>query len=53
MVAPIGAGGKVERIYPTSSGKASTPTIPGTFRVPDASSIFRWVRYGTRVDTYR
>ena len=97
VVALIGAGGKVERIYPTSSGAPSTPTILGSFRiykkdrgtnalgmvhaayfaggyalhgyrsvptynashgclrlpVPDALSIFRWVRYGTRVDTYR
>ena len=28
----IGAGGKVERIYPTSSGKPSTPTVLGSFR---------------------
>jgi len=97
VVALVGAGGKVERIYPTSSGAPSTPTILGSFRiykkdfgtnalgmvhatyfvggyalhgfrsvptynashgclrlpVPDALSIFRWVRYGTRVDTYR
>ena len=97
VVALIGAGGRVERIYPTSSGAPSTPTILGSFRiyrkdpgtnalgmvhaayfvggyalhgfrsvptynashgclrlpVPDALSIFRWVRYGTRVDTYR
>ncbi len=97
VVALIGAGGKVERIYPTSSGAPSTPTILGSFRiykkdrgtnalgmvhaayfaggyalhgyrsvptynashgclrlpVPDALSIFRWVRYGTPVDTYR
>ncbi len=97
VVALIGAGGKVERIYPTSAGKASTPTVRGSFRiyrkdfgtnalgmvnaayftggyaihgfasvptynashgclrvpVPDSLSIFRWVRYGTRVDTYR
>jgi len=97
VVALISAGGKVERIYPTSSGAPSTPTIRGSFRiyrkdpgtnalgmvhaayfvggyalhgyrsvptynashgclrlpVPDALSIFRWVRYGTRVDTYR
>jgi len=26
-------GGKVRRIYPTSSGKASTPTVLGSFRV--------------------
>ncbi len=97
VVALIGAGGKVERIYPTSSGAPSTPTILGSFRiykkdfgtnalgmvhaayfaggyalhgyrsvptynashgclrlpVPDALSVFRWVRHGTRVDTYR
>ena len=33
VIALIGAGGKVERIYPTSSGKPSTPTVLGTFRV--------------------
>lgn len=33
VVALIGKGGKVEAIYPTSSGKGSTPTIRGTFRV--------------------
>jgi len=97
VVALIGAGGSVERIYPTSSGAPPTPTILGSFRiyrkdfgtnalgmvhsayfirgyalhgfasvptynashgclrlpVPDALSVFRWVRYGTRVDTYR
>lgn len=97
VVALIGANGKVERIYPTSTGKPSTPTILGSFRVyrkdfgtnaigmvhsayfirgyaihgyksvptynasagclrvpvPDALSIYRWVRQGTRVDTYR
>ncbi len=97
VVALIGAGGRVERIYPTSSGAPSTPTILGSFAVyrkdfgtnqlgmvhaayfaggyaihgyhsvptynashgclrvpvPDALGIFRWVRYGTRVDTYR
>lgn len=97
VVALIGAGGKVERIYPTSSGKDSTPTILGSFKiyrkdygtnqlgmvdasyfirgyaihgyssvptynashgclrvpVPDARTISNWVRYGTRVDTYR
>ena len=26
-------GGKVVRIYPTSSGKASTPTVLGSYRV--------------------
>ncbi|HEY5144535.1 MAG TPA: L,D-transpeptidase family protein [Solirubrobacteraceae bacterium] len=29
----IGAGGHVERIYPLSSGKPSTPTVLGSFRV--------------------
>ncbi len=97
VVALIGAGGRVERIYPTSSGAPGTPTILGSFRiyrkdygtnalgmvdaayfirgyaihgynsvptynashgclrvpVPDARSISNWVRYGTRVDTYR
>lgn len=33
LVALIGPGGNVERIYPTSTGKASTPTIRGSFRV--------------------
>jgi lipoprotein-anchoring transpeptidase ErfK/SrfK len=32
-LALIDAGGKVERIYPTSSGKPSTPTILGSFHV--------------------
>ncbi len=32
-LALIGAGGNVERIYPLSSGKPSTPTVLGTFRV--------------------
>ncbi len=32
-LALIGAGGKVERIYPMSSGKPSTPTIRGTYRI--------------------
>ena len=97
VVALIGAGGKVERILPTSGGAPSTPTILGSFRIyrkdfgtnslgmvhsayfirgyalhgfksvptygashgclrvpiPDALSLFRWVRYGTPVDTYR
>lgn len=88
--------GRVLRIYHVSTGKASTPTIRGTYRVyrkdwgtnakgmvhssyfirgyavhgyadvppypashgcvrvpvPSAASIFRWIRYGTRVDTY-
>jgi len=90
-------GSKVERIYPMSSGKPSTPTVIGNFRVymrefgtnghgmvdssyfirgyaihgyadvpvynashgclripvPDAASVYNWVRLGTRVDTYR
>jgi hypothetical protein len=33
VIALIGAGGRVERIYPTSSGKPSTPTVLGQFRV--------------------
>ena len=33
VLALIGSGGKVERIYPTSSGKPSTPTVLGSFRV--------------------
>lgn len=33
VMALIGAGGKVERIYHVSSGKPSTPTILGSFRV--------------------
>ncbi len=97
VLALIGEGGKVERIYPTSTGAPATPTILGSFRVyrkdfgtnslgmvhssyfirgyaihgyhsvpafnashgclrvpvPDALSIWRWVRHGTRVDTYR
>lgn len=97
VVALIGAGGKVERIYPTSSGARSTPTVTGSFRVyrkqpgtnrlgmvhsvyfirgyalhgyrsvptypashgclrlpvPDARSVYDWMRMGTRVDVYR
>ncbi|MBJ7473376.1 MAG: L,D-transpeptidase [Solirubrobacteraceae bacterium] len=96
VLALIGEGGKVERIYPTSTGAPATPTIKGSFKVyrkdlgtnakgmvhssyfirgyaihgyksvptynashgclrvpvPDAMSIFRWVRYGTIVDVY-
>ena len=92
----VGRGGRVERIYPISSGTSVTPTITGRFkvyrkdfgtnaigmihssyfqggyalhgyvsvpvypashgclRVPpaDAYSVFRWIRYGTRVDVY-
>ena len=97
VVALIGAGGKVERIYPTSSGARSTPTVTGSFRtyrkdpgtnslgmvhsvyfiggyalhgfrsvpkypashgclrlpIPDARSVYDWMRIGTRVDVYR
>jgi peptidoglycan hydrolase-like protein with peptidoglycan-binding domain len=96
VLALIGAGGKVERIYPMSSGTGGTPTIIGSYRVyrkdpgtnalgmvassyfirgyaihgyasvptygashgcmrvpiPDAYSIFNWIRMGTIVDTY-
>jgi len=89
-------GKRVERIYSVSSGKASTPTVLGRFRVytktpgtnslgmvdssyfiggyaihgyisvptfpashgcvrvpiPNASSIYNWLRIGDRVDTY-
>jgi lipoprotein-anchoring transpeptidase ErfK/SrfK len=89
-------GGKVQRIYPMSSGKPSTPTILGSFHVyskspgynakgmyfsnyfirgfavhgyaevpvfaashgclrvpiPDAISIYRWLRIGNIVDVY-
>ncbi|MDX6655509.1 MAG: hypothetical protein QOH62_302 [Solirubrobacteraceae bacterium] len=89
-------GKQVERIYPTSSGKPSTPTILGHFRfyskvpgynakgmyfstffirgyaihgyhdvpvynashgclrvpIPDAYSIYQWVRIGDRIDVY-
>jgi hypothetical protein len=33
VLALIGADGKVEALYPMSSGKPSTPTTPGTFTV--------------------
>ncbi len=33
VIALINPGGKVYRIYPTSSGKASTPTVTGHYRV--------------------
>jgi hypothetical protein len=90
-------GGRVERIYGVSSGKPSTPTVLGRFRVysktpgtnshgmvdtsyfiggyaihgyasvptfpashgcvrvpiPNALSIYRWLRIGDRVDVYR
>lgn len=89
-------GGRVQRIYPVSSGAPSTPTVLGSFRVysktlgtnakgmvhsayffrgyathgfaavpvypashgclrvpiPDALSLFRWIRIGTPVDVY-
>ena len=89
-------GRRVERIYPMSSGKPSTPTVIGSFHVymkdfgtnshgmvdsnyfirgyaihgyqdvpvynashgclripiPDAASVYDWVRVGTIVDTY-
>ena len=89
-------GSRVERIYPASSGKPSTPTIQGSFRVyskspgfnakgmyysdyfirgfaihgyaevpvfaashgclripiPDAISVFRWIKVGDIVDVY-
>lgn len=32
-LALIGAGGRVERIYPTSSGTAATPTVLGRYRI--------------------
>src|SRR4051794_36078258 len=90
-------GSRVERIYPISSGKPSTPTVLGSYRVysktpgtnakgmvftsyfhggygihgyaevptfaashgclrtpvPDAVSIFNWIKYGDYVDVYR
>lgn len=90
------AGGRVQRIYPVSSGAASTPTVVGSFKVysktpgrnslgmvhsayfirgyathgyasvptypashgclrvpiPDALSLFNWIRIGTPVDVY-
>jgi lipoprotein-anchoring transpeptidase ErfK/SrfK len=33
VLALIGSGGKVERIYPMSSGTGGTPTILGSYRV--------------------
>lgn len=33
VMALVGAGGKVERVYPISSGKPSTPTVLGTYRI--------------------
>lgn len=96
VLALIGTGGQVERLYMMSSGKPSTPTVLGNFRVysktpgtndhgmvysnyfirgyaihgyfdvptyaashgclrvpiPDAISIYNWVRIGTPVDVY-
>ncbi|HVF78942.1 MAG TPA: L,D-transpeptidase family protein [Solirubrobacteraceae bacterium] len=90
------SGGRVQRIYPVSSGAPSTPTVQGSFKVysktpgtnakgmvhsayfirgyathgfspvpvypashgclrvpiPDALSLFRWIRIGTPVDVY-
>jgi hypothetical protein len=92
----VSSGGRVERIYPISSGKPSTPTVTGSFRVysktpgtnakgmvdssyfirgyathgypsvpvfaashgclrvpiPDARSLFNWIRIGTPIDVY-
>jgi hypothetical protein len=97
VIAFIGASGRVERIYHTSSGKPSTPTVTGSFKVylrtpgtnhkgmvdsayfiggyathgypsvpvfpashgcfrlpiPDARSVFNWMKIGTPVDVYR
>jgi peptidoglycan hydrolase-like protein with peptidoglycan-binding domain len=96
QVIALARGGKVERIYPMSSGKPSTPTVIGSFRVytkspgfnakgmyfsnyfirgyaihgyaevpvfaashgclrvpiPDAISIYSWLRVGNIVDVY-
>jgi hypothetical protein len=96
QVIALARGGKVERIYPISSGKPSTPTVIGSFRVytkspgynakgmyfsnyfirgyaihgyasvpifaashgclrvpiPDAISIYNWLRVGNVVDVY-
>jgi peptidoglycan hydrolase-like protein with peptidoglycan-binding domain len=96
QVIALARGGKVERIYPMSSGKPSTPTVSGSFRVytkspgfnakgmyfsnyfirgyaihgyaevpvfaashgclrvpiPDAISIYNWLRIGNIVDVY-
>ncbi|HEV3034050.1 MAG TPA: L,D-transpeptidase family protein [Solirubrobacteraceae bacterium] len=96
VLAEIEPGGRVRRIYTTSSGKPSTPTVIGRFQVyektpgensegmvdsnyfirgyaihgyaevptyaashgclrvpiPDAPSIYEWVRDGTPVDVY-
>jgi peptidoglycan hydrolase-like protein with peptidoglycan-binding domain len=96
VLALIGAGGRLERVYTTSSGKPSTPTVRGSFRfymktpgsnakgmyyssyfirgyavhgyaevppypashgclrvpIPDAVSIYDWIRVGDRIDVY-
>jgi hypothetical protein len=96
VMALIGRGGKVERIYHVSSGSAVTPTVLGRFKVyrkdfgtnslgmvhssyfiggyaihgyasvptfpashgclrvpvPNAASIYNWLRFGDRVDVY-
>ena len=96
VLALIGANGRVQALYPMSSGKPSTPTTPGDFHVtwqqpgvnnvgmvdssyfnggdaihgypevppynashgclrvpiPDALTIYDWVRLGTPVDVY-
>jgi peptidoglycan hydrolase-like protein with peptidoglycan-binding domain len=96
QVIALAQGGKVERIYPVSSGKPSTPTVIGSFRVyskspgfnakgmyfsdyfirgyaihgyaevpvfaashgcvrvpiPDAISIYNWLKIGNIVDVY-
>jgi hypothetical protein len=96
QVLALARGGKVERIYPMSSGKPSTPTVIGSFRIyskspgfnakgmffsnyfirgfaihgyaevpvfaashgclrvpiPDAISIYNWLRVGNIVDVY-
>ena len=43
VLALIGAGGRVEALYPMSSGKPSTPTTPGIFTV-------YWKQPGTNSD---
>ena len=97
QVMALVANGRVQRIYPISSGTPSTPTVIGSFRVylktpgtnakgmvhsayfirgyashgypsvpvypashgclrvpiPDALSLFDWIRIGTPVDVYR
>ena len=97
QVLVLARGGKAERIYHSSSGKASTPTVLGTFRfyrkqpgtnavgmvhssyfirgyaihgyksvpthpashgclrvpIPNARSIYDWIRLGDRIMVYR